>query len=52
MFDENVDKFLWTEACNTACYLENISVAAGISHTPFKLDKQETRPESFKNFGK
>lgn len=37
MFDENVDKFLWAEACNTACYLKNRSPATGISKTPLEL---------------
>ena len=37
MFDENVDKFLWAEACNTACYLKNRFVSAGILKTPIEL---------------
>lgn len=36
MFHENVDKFLWAQSYNTACYLKNIFTAAGISKTPFE----------------
>lgn len=37
LFDENLDKVFWAEACNTACYLKNRSVASGVSKTPFEI---------------
>jgi Integrase core domain len=38
LFDSKLDKFFWAEACNTAVYLRNRTIAAGLDgKTPYEM---------------
>lgn len=37
LFDQDLGKSFWAEACNTACYILNRCVTSGVSKTPFEL---------------
>lgn len=37
MFDEGLDKSLWAEACNAACYLKNRTASSTVLKTPYEL---------------
>lgn len=37
LFDQNLGKSFWTEACKTACYLMNRSVSSTVSKTPYEI---------------